>query len=93
MVPTGERAAGRPAAFCPADTGESSEPPVLTEFSTEVVPCVERDFRAERLGPPHVSWSRSLIVAAGSSGVAGELPEHAVAPAALVDAVLTAVGV
>jgi len=29
----------------------------------------------------------------GSGGVAGELPEHAVAPAALVDAVLAAVGV
>ncbi len=37
--------------------------------------------------------ARPLIAVAGSGGVAGELPEHAVAPAALVDAVLTAVGV
>jgi hypothetical protein len=44
-------------------------------------------------GRPHVSWSRPLIAVAGSSGVTGELPEHAVAPAALVDAVLAAVGV
>jgi hypothetical protein len=36
---------------------------------------------------------RPLIAVAGSGGVAGELPEHAVAPAALVDAVLAAVGV
>jgi hypothetical protein len=33
------------------------------------------------------------VEVAGSGGVAGELPEHAVAPAALVDAVLAAVGV
>jgi hypothetical protein len=36
---------------------------------------------------------RPLIAVAGSGGAAGELSEHAVAPAALVDAVLTAVGV
>ncbi|HSH59489.1 MAG TPA: hypothetical protein VK988_07585 [Acidimicrobiales bacterium] len=36
---------------------------------------------------------RPLIAVAGSGGVAGKLPEHAVAPADLIDAVLTAVGV
>jgi hypothetical protein len=34
-----------------------------------------------------------LCGSAGSGGLAGELPEHAVALAALVDAVLAAVGV
>jgi hypothetical protein len=40
-----------------------------------------------------IAVATSAIAVAGSGGVAGELPEHAVAPAALVDAVLTAVGV
>jgi hypothetical protein len=41
----------------------------------------------------HLRAGRPLLAVAGSGGVADELPEHAVASAALVDAVLAALGV
>ena len=41
----------------------------------------------------HPAGRAPLLAVAGSGGVADQLPEHAVAPAALVDAVLAALGV
>ncbi len=41
----------------------------------------------------HLRAGSPLLAVAGSDGVAHQLPEHAVAPAALVDAVLAALGV
>ena len=41
----------------------------------------------------HLRAGRPLLAVAGSGGVADQLPEHAVALAALVDAVLAALGV
>jgi hypothetical protein len=41
----------------------------------------------------HLRAGRALLAVAGSGGVTHQLPEHAVAPAALVDAVLAALGV
>ena len=41
----------------------------------------------------HLRAGRPLLAVASSGGVAHQLPEHAVAPAALVDAVLAALGV
>ncbi len=47
----------------------------------------------DRLRPLQQILERHGLAVAGSGGVADQLPEHAVAPAALVDAVLAAPGV
>jgi len=61
--------------------------------------CLGPSLRGDRAGihtrisAGHLRVGRLLFAIAGSGGVADQLPEHTVAPAALVDAALTGSGV
>jgi hypothetical protein len=73
-----QRAVGSLVSSDGSDAGRLKQFPVLRPLVTTGV---------------HLRAGRPLLAVAGSGGVAHQLPEHAVALAALVDAVLAALGV